>query len=177
MYWSKKYDGWENKSQPDKKKIKEKEIADIQKLIKGAEKAGSNFWSHVHTDLNQMKDLDLIKIEAIDDKIKSGQYLEEGKDASVYTMSAVGLHPALVGTTPNNGLGGAGSNIREAYNLFIMSNLSRQELVFEPINNVVVEYNGWEDVVFRPKNKFMTTLDTGVETSSTPQASTSKTKQ
>ena len=178
-YWSLKFgDEFETKSKDKKAEIIKDEIERIQKLVTGAEKTGVNFWSVFYSDLPQLKDLDLIKIEAIDDKIKTGQYLEEGKDASTYTMSAVGLHPALVGTTPNNGLGGAGSNIREAYNLNILTNKPRQDLVLEPLNLLVTEYNGWGvDTVFRFKNQFMTTLDTGTEMSSKAQSQTSNTQK
>lgn len=175
-YWKFKYEDFDRKTKEQRTEIMRKEIDSIQKLISGAEKTGNNFWSMFYSDIPQLKDLDLVKLEPIDDKIKSGQYLEEGKDASIYTMSAIGLHPALVGTMPNNGLGGAGSNIREAYNLHILTNKSRQDLILEPLNLLVVEYNGWGvDTVFRFKNQFMTTLDTGTETSSKAQQQTSNT--
>jgi hypothetical protein len=174
-YYPKKYpDTWQKMNAAQRSEVKKTEIEGIQALISGAEKSGGNFWSVFHSDLNTGKDNDLIKISALDDKIKSGQYLEEGKDASVYIMSAIGLHPALVGTMPNNGLGGAGSNIREAYNLHILTNKSRQDLILEPLNNLIVEYNGWDPkMIFRFKNSFMTTLDTNKETSNTPQTQTS----
>ena len=177
-YWDMKYDGFEKKTAAERTKIKSDEIEKIQQLLTGSENAGKNFWSVFHSDLNMGKDNELIKIEAVDDKIKDGKFLEDGKDASIYTMSAVGLHPALVGTMPNNGLGGAGSNIREAYNLHILTNKSRQDLILEPLNNLVVPYNGWDpETVFRFKNQFMTTLDTGTETSSKAQTSTSNTSK
>jgi hypothetical protein len=177
QYWALKYKGFELKTISDQTKIKADEIDTIQKMLTGSDNAGKNFWSVFHSDLNMGKDNELIKIEAIDDKIKDGKWLEDGKDASIYTMSAVGLHPALVGTMPNNGLGGAGSNIREAYNLHILTNKSRQDLILEPLNNLVVDYNGWTDITFRFKNQFMTTLDTGTETSSKAQISTSNTSK
>jgi hypothetical protein len=176
-YWDLKFDGWDKKTQAEKTKIKQDEIDHVQRLLAGAENAGKNFWSTFHSDLNMGKDNELIKIEPIADLLKDGTFLEDGKDASTYTMSAVGLHPALVGTMPNNGLGGAGSNIREAYNLHILTNKSRQDLILEPLNNLVVDYNGWTDITFRFKNQFMTTLDTGTETSSKAQTSTSNTSK
>jgi hypothetical protein len=174
-YWSTKYDDYNKKNTAEKIQIKRTELESIQSLISGAEKSGVNFWSGFFSDLNTGKDNELIKITPIDDKIKSGQYLEEGKDASIYTMSAVGLHPALVGTMPNNGLGGAGSNIREAYNLHILTNKSYQDLILEPLNNLIIEYNGWDPrMVFRFKNSFMTTLDTNTEVSQIPQKQTAQ---
>lgn len=170
QYWEVKYKDWSKKTDPQKKKAMEAELTEIQNLITGAEKAGSNFWSVFLTDINQGKMVDMVKITPLDDKIKSGQYLEEGKDASIYTMSAVGLHPALIGTMPGGGLSGAGSNIREAYNLHMLSNKSFGDLVLEPLNMVAIPFNGWDPrMIFRFKNSFMTTLDTNTETSANPQ--------
>lgn len=174
-YWTIKFDGYDTKTLKEKTAIKKNEIEVIQGLITGAEKAGVNFWSAFYSDLNQGKDNDLIKISPIDDKIKDGKYLDDGKDASAYTMSAVGLHPALVGTTPSSGLGGAGSNIREAYNLHMLTNKSRQDLILEPLNNLIIEFNGWPvEMEFRFKNQFMTTLDTNTEVSNKPQKQTTE---
>jgi hypothetical protein len=80
----------------------------------------------------------------------------------------VGIHPALLGTMPNNGLGGAGSNIREAHLLYTMKIKPHQDLILEPLNNVVIPYNDWPpEMEFRFRNSFMTTLDKGSETSKT----------
>jgi hypothetical protein len=87
QYWITKYSGWDKKPLAEQTQIKKNEIEGIQSLISGAEKTGVNFWSVFHSDLTRGVDNDLIKITPIDDKIKSGQYLEEGKDASVYLMS------------------------------------------------------------------------------------------
>ena len=74
------------------------------------------------------------------------------------------MHPALSGITPNSGMGGAGSNIREAYNLHIIMNQFNQDLILEPLY-VVRDYNGWgDDIEFKFKNSLMTTLDAGKET-------------
>ncbi|OFY87843.1 MAG: hypothetical protein A3F72_02940 [Bacteroidetes bacterium RIFCSPLOWO2_12_FULL_35_15] len=168
MYWEKKFDGWAKMPDKDKTNIKKKEIESMQDTLMGAEKAGRSLISVVHHEFNGGnggKEFNLIQIEAIDDKIKDGKYLEDGKDASLRTMSAIGLHPALVGTMPNNGMGGAGSNIREAYNLHVMTNKSRQDLILEPLNNLIIEFNGWDpEIEFRFRNQFMTTLDKGSET-------------
>lgn len=175
IYWVKKFKDYETLPKKEQNEIKQKEVAAIQDLISGAENAGKNFYSVFLANEQYGKEIDLIKITPIDNKIKSGQFLEDGKDASLYTMSALGLHPALTGTMPNSGLGGAGSNIREAYNLHMLTNKSRQDLILEPLNLLVAEYNGWENVTFRFRNQFMTTLDTGTETTATPQSSTTKT--
>jgi hypothetical protein len=164
-YWTAKFEGYDIMPLSEKKAIKEKEMTAIQDMLVGSAKAGKSFVSPKYWDPITGKEQDLITIESIDDKLQDGKYLEEGKDASLYKGAAVGLHPALVGSVPNSGMGGAGSNIREAYNLHVLSSRSRQDLILEPLNNVLIEYNGWPlNMEFAFRNQFMTTLDAGKET-------------
>jgi hypothetical protein len=165
QFWPLKYSDWSTIDEAKRQLIKKTELENFQKLLAGAEKNGNSLVTPFKSDFNLGKEFSLWKITAIDDKIKAGQFLEEGKDASLYKMSAIGLHPALVGTMPNNGLGGAGSNIREAYNLHMMMITAHQDIILEPLNNLIKYYNGWnEQVEFRFKNSFMNTLDKGTET-------------
>lgn len=167
LYWKKKFPDFDNKSPEEKVKIKEDELKAFQSTMSGTDQAGNNFFTTMLTDEANGRDMSLWKITPIDDKISDGKYLEDGKEASLYKMSAVGLHPALVGTMPNNGLGGAGSNIREAYNLHMLSITAHQDIILEPLY-IMRDYNGWgDDVEFRFRNSFMNTLDKGTETTKT----------
>lgn len=164
-FWELKYPGFEALTKEGKEAIKQEELGKIQDLLSGVEKSGNSLFSPFISDPAMGKEYSLWKITAIDDKIKAGMFLEEGKDASLYKMSAIGLHPALIGTMPNNGMGGAGSNIREAYNLHMMKIKYHQHLILEPLNKLIKYFNGWDpEVEFRFKNDFMTTLDAGKET-------------
>lgn len=164
MYWEKKFPGWLTMKDKEKSDKMREELDAIQATLVGAVNAGKSIRSVIHHEPNTGKEFELMKITPIDDKIQDGKYLEDGKDASLYTMSAIGLHPALVGTMPNNGLGGAGSNIREAYNLHMFTIKAMQDLVLEPLNNLLIEFNGWNpDMEFCFNNQLMTTLDAGKE--------------
>lgn len=168
QFWPKKYEGFESKTPAEKANIKTEEFRIFQELLTGLDKAGSNLFTPFITDLPNHKEYSLWKVTVLNDKFQSGVFLEDGKDASLYKMAAMGIHPALLGTMPNNGLGGAGSNIREAHLLYTMKIKPHQDLILEPLNNVVVPYNKWpDDMEFRFKNSFMTTLDKGSETSKT----------
>lgn len=167
LYWENKYPGWKDKLQAEREKIRLDELTKFNEILTGVEKAGNSIITAMHTDPVLGKEYSLWKITIIDDKYKSGQFLEDGKDASLYKMSAIGLHPALIGTMPNNGMGGAGSNIREAYNLHMMMVRAHQDIILEPLD-LVKAYNGWpDDLVFRFRNSFMNTLDAGKETTQT----------
>lgn len=167
QFWELKYPGFDSKELSEKVSIKETEFKLFQDVMSGATSAGGNLYSPMITDIVTAKEYSLWKITAIDDKIKDGTFLEDGKDASLYKYSAMGIHPALLGTMPNNGLGGAGSNIREAHLLYTMKIRPHQDIILEPLNYLVVPYNKWEGVTFRLKNSFMNTLDKGSETTNT----------
>lgn len=163
QFWGWKFTDWVKKTEVQKKKAMQDELNRFVSFMKGADKTGAPFFSSFKTDPNTGKEFPGWVIDVIDDKLKDGKYLEDGKEASAHKMAALGLHPALVGTMPNSGLGGAGSNIREAYNLFILENQPNQDLLLAPLY-VVRDYNGWPpEIVFRFKNSLMTTLDTGKE--------------
>lgn len=168
QFWTHKYKDFESKTPAEQTKIRIDEFTAFQAKLAGAEKAGGNIFTSFLTDLTNGKEFSLWKVNVLDDKIQSGTFLEDGKDASLYKMSSIGIHPALLGTMPNNGLGGAGSNIREAYNLHMLKVRAHQDIILEPLNNLVKYYNGWpEDLVFRFRNSFMNTLDKGSETTKT----------
>jgi hypothetical protein len=165
QYWVKKFTEWDSLSTEEKAVKKKTEIEQFQSIMAGAEKSGNNLYTTMITDVAMSKEYSLWKINVLDDKLKDGTFLEDGKDASLYKYSAMGIHPALLGTMPNNGLGGAGSNIREAYILHLMTERAVQDILLEPLMNLVNPYNGWDDVTWRFKNSFMNTLDKGSQTS------------
>jgi hypothetical protein len=167
QYWSSKYQNWNSMTIDQREQKVDETMKTFSDILSGVENAGNSLVTAMKTNLEMGKEISLWKISPIDSSIKNGQFLEEGKDASLYKAAAVGLHPALIGTVPNNGLGGAGSNIRESYNLNNIRNRSAQDILLEPLT-VVRDYNGWnKNVVFRIKNPFMTTLDKGKEQSQT----------
>jgi hypothetical protein len=165
LYWEKKFPGWSKLSDKEKNTKMREELDAIQATLVGAQNAGKSIRSIIHHDFNGAgKEFEMMKITPIDDKIQDGKYLEDGKDASTYKMSAIGLHPALIGTLPNNGMAGAGSNIREAYNLHMFLAKPMQDLILEPLNNLIIPFNGWNpEMEYYFNNQLMTTLDAGKE--------------
>lgn len=167
QYWSWKYKDFDKKTQQQKTTLITAELQAFSDAMKGAEKTGKPFYSSFKTDQATGKEFSGWKINVIDDKIKDGKYLEDGKYASLEIMNAIDVHPALTGMTPDSGLGGAGSNIREAYNLHILTNRPHQDLILDPLY-MIRDYNGWSsEIEFRFYNSFMNTLDKGSETTQT----------
>jgi hypothetical protein len=164
LYWPSKYKNWNEKTDAEKKKAQDTDIKMFTDIMSGVENSGNSLITGMKTSFDLNKEFSLWKVNVVDNKIKKGEFLEEGKEASLNKMSAIGLHPALVGSMPNNGMGGAGSNIREAYNLNAILSKTKQDILLEPLK-VVRDYNGWDPrIQFRIKNAFMLTLDKGKET-------------
>jgi len=164
QYWQHRYEKWTGMTAAERAKIKKDDLEKMEATLVGAEKAGKSLTSIVHHDFNKNLEYEMVKISVIDDKLKDGKYIEDGKEGSIQILNAVGLHAALTGVIPSDGLGGSGSNIREAYNLHLMKSKSRQDLLLEPLY-VVKKYNKWNpQLVFRINNVMFTTLDKGKET-------------
>jgi len=177
QYWGWKFKDFQKKTESEQKKLITGEIQAFVDAMKGADKTGKPFFSAFKSDPHTGKDYSGWKVHVIDDKIKDGQYLEDGKEASAQIMNAIGVHPALTGMTPDSGLGGAGSNIREAYNLHILTNRPHQDLILAPLY-LIKQYNGWdEEVEFRFRNSFMNTLDKGSETTQATKQADKKTEE
>jgi hypothetical protein len=153
--------GWSKLTIDEKKKEQDKKVKALQDFAMGIDNKGKAIAIGFQWD--GKNEVPLVKFTPVKAAIEKGEYLEEGKEASVQKAQAADLHPALIGFTPNSGLGGAGSNIREAYNMHILMSQVDQDILLEPLK-VVRDFNGWpEDLVFRFKNSLMTTLDAGKE--------------
>jgi hypothetical protein len=169
-FWGHKYKDWSGKNEKEQQELMKLEIEIFKKVMSGAENAGNSLITAMLTKPEYNKEYSMWKITAIENKFQKGEFMEEMKEASIAKSAAVGLHPALVGTVANSGMGGAGSNIREAYNLANILNKPMQDLLLEPLY-MIAEFNGWpEDIEFAIKNPFMTTLDAGKELTNTKPA-------
>lgn len=168
LYWEIKYTNWTKMSDAEKMTAIETETTAMEETLTNAVNAGKSIRSGVLHNKNypQYSGIELVKITPIDDIMKDGKYLEDGKDASFYKSTAIGLHPALGMMTA--GMSGAGSNIREAYNLHIFMAKAVQDESLSCLNNVVVPFNRFpEEMVFYYNNQQMTTMDAGKEVKST----------
>ena len=92
------------------------------------------------------------KIEAIDNKIKDGIYIEDSNEASSHLLYALSMDPTIIGSQPGSKLGsGSGSDKQVAFNIYIDTVKAHQDLILEPFR-WIAEYNGWEPYTFKFKN-------------------------
>ncbi|PJJ59439.1 hypothetical protein [Hymenobacter chitinivorans] len=167
-YWKWKYPDWDTKTTEDRRQIIGDELADFEKTMAGAEGAGKSILTITFTDpQNPGQLIQAFKVTAIDDKIKSGIYIEDSQEAASHIYTALQVDPTLSGISPGKGMGaGSGSDKRVAFNAFIATHYYLQQLILEPLN-LVRDYNGWDpDIEFRFLNTEINTLDQAAESSS-----------
>lgn len=99
-----------------------------------------------------------ITIEAIDDKLKEGVYIEDSQEASTHLLTALAEDPTLSGNGPGKQYGaGSGSDKGMAFNIKMSTIRIRQDLLAQPFG-LMRDYNGWDpDYIFRFRNSLMTT--------------------
>ena len=113
-------------------------------------------------------------ITAIPDLFKDEKYLGDSQEADSHIFFALGLDATLIGTVPGKGMGaGSGSDKRVAMNIAIANSKAEQDIILEPLN-FIFRFNGFiNPTTGLPytiwfKNYWVTTLDTGKETSQKP---------
>lgn len=162
-YWEWKYGDWEIKDKKERQSIIRDEVAAFEKTMTGVEGAGKSIFSITFPDpQDPSKAISAFKVTAIDDKLKSGLYVEDSQEAASWVYTAIGVAPTLRGIHPGKEMGGgSGSDARVAFNNFISTSKFPQDLVLEPLH-FVRDYNGWpENLQFRFSAPLIMTLDSG----------------
>jgi hypothetical protein len=170
-YWPWKFKGdWEKFSDAEKKEKIKAEFDGISAMLHGAPQAGKSYYSAFFYD-EQQRANPYIKITAIDNKLKSGIYVEDSNEAMGYLFTALEMDPTLMGSVPGKNFGsGSGSDKRVAQNNYVSLATMYVDIILEPIR-FIANYNGWTEkypnLVFKMQNTLINTLDTGKETSAT----------
>ena len=136
-----------------------KEYADINKFLKGADKAGKSIITFEKKDPTG-KPYPLIRIESIRNEFKGGEYLEDSEEVSNIIAYGMLVHPSLVGATPGKNKNISGTEARE---LFIL-----KQALLKPFRDRILKpfylikaINKWpDDLYFVIPNIELTTLDT-----------------
>lgn len=139
------------------KRIK-KEYADLENFVKANEKTGSTIITFTKRD-PRGEPYPMIKIEAVRNEIKGGEYIEDSEEVSNLIHYAFMVQPSLVGPSPGKNKTINGTEARE---LFIIKQATlkpfRDRLLY-PFY-VIKAINKWpDDLHFVIPNLELTTLD------------------
>ncbi len=169
-YWEFRYKGeWEKISGDASlrsSKIKET-IEEIETSLTNVENAGKSIKSWLRTGADGKQESAIV-IHQLDDKIKTGMYIEDSQEAFIHIAFSFGVDPTLIGMTPGKSIGssGSGSDKRVAYNIYMLNCKADQDIILEPLH-FIRDLNGWNpEIKFMFKNYYIATLDQGKEVTS-----------
>lgn len=170
-YWKTKWKDWESLPQTKKIELMQGELKNFNSMMQGENQAGMSLLTAFYTEPASGKEVSMWKITAIDDKMKSGIYIEDSQEASSHAFMALGVDPTLIGVSPGKGMGaGSGSDKRVAFNIYMNNCKPDQDIIVEPLE-FIRDYNGWDpDIQFWFRNYWISTLDQGAETKAIFQA-------
>lgn len=178
-YWESRFDTWNTLTNEDKQAKKNTIYTEIDNCLTGSSNSGKNLWSGYIIDPITQKEVEYIKVESLDDKIKDGKYIEDSQEGVATILYSLGFDGTLIGSTPAKSMGGgSGSDKREAWNIFITNCKPEQDKILEPIDfmaqyNGIVDENG-EPYTFWFKNYYLQTLDKVAPEKRNTQAGTEK---
>jgi hypothetical protein len=163
-YWPSLFSGWDKMTDSEKEQSKASFLLEFTKRMTSPENANKTLMTQFFYSKTGEERV-AWKVTAIDDKIKTGIYVEDSQEASTHLMNAMGLDPTLFGSGPGKGFSaGSGSDKNSAYNLYMASIKPHHDLILAPLY-VVRDYNGWDPgIEFRLATTFMSASTSGKPT-------------
>lgn len=143
----------------DRKKRMKKEYDDIRKFLSGAKNSGKAAIGKMKYTPDG-KEIPGIKIVAMENHFKGGEYVEDSEEVSNILAYGMGVHASLIGS---HGKGGtiSGSEARELFLIKQSMMKPIRDRILKPLY-VIKAINKWpEDIDFVIPNMKLTTIDQG----------------
>jgi hypothetical protein len=159
-YWStvnSEYAGLEPAKQ---KEYRDEVLSNLDDFLSDKKNNFKSLVSHYITDSVTGKETSGWHIEAVDNKIKSGDWLPTTMEADNQIARAIGLDPSISGQQSSAGIGsGSGSDKRVAYNNALFMSVADEKIVLDVLQ-IVKKINKWpSNVKFAFRHKKHTTTD------------------
>jgi len=141
-YFQNKYkETWDDFSDDEKEKKRQLFVLFIDDNLRGNANAATSIWSMIYKD-DEGKPISGLKITAIDDKLKDGAFLPDGKVADEQIFLAIGIDATVLSAgTPGMGAG-SGSDKRVAWNILSARSKPKRETTLE-VFEFIQQYNNW----------------------------------
>lgn len=171
QYWNRKYPKYASLTEAQQKAIDKKEIDAFLKFFK--EKRGAVHMSRFKQVGKEEYSDWKINVIGGDKQFGEGAYIEDDVQSGYVITRGLNVPPVLIGVAPGKGgMGaGSGSDLREAYNAYIIGCKADQRHILRPYY-YTSQINGWDkkyggankklDWIF--ENYHLSTLDHGRET-------------
>ena len=143
----------------ERKKRIAKEYENIKEFISGIDNHGKLWLSGFYQNPDG-KEVSMVKINLIDSSKEGGDWTDDIQESSNTICYADNIHPNLVGATPGKSqTNNSGSDKRELFTLKQSLEKAPHDILCT-VHNVVIAFNGWDDVVYPDIPLIMlTTLD------------------
>ena len=143
----------------ERKKRIAKEYENIKEFISGIDNHGKLWVSGFYQNPDG-KEVSMVRINLIDSSKEGGDWTDDIQESSNTICYADNIHPNLVGATPGKSqTNNSGSDKRELFTLKQSLEKAPHDILCT-VHNVVIAFNGWDDVVYPDIPLIMlTTLD------------------
>lgn len=162
--WKRWYPDWDDYS-ADKRATKTKEKKkELEELLIGVENDLASIKSFISVTFRNPVTGEAekgIEVEAVDDKLKTADWVPDSQAADQQIVQTIGLDPSETGLQPSGGKMGAGSGSDKRVSRInsIGINSSLEKVIFEPLE-IIRDFNQWpEDIKFTFTHALPTTLD------------------
>lgn len=147
-YWHRKYGTqcWEGKTEAERNTAIQEELIKMDTFLKGVENSGKSFVSFYGHDPVTNKPYPGFEITAIDNKLKSEDYLPDATAAYSAICFAMGYDPTLIGAglIDKRNSGGSGSDKRESLANLQSSMPVDRYVSLEPLR-IITKINKWNE--------------------------------
>lgn len=134
---------WENMSDIRKRELIGEYAQKIEDTLTGAENWGKSVQTVFrYSPDGEGKEMDFVKIDVIDHKFKSDEWIPGNENASGTIAQAIGIDPTTIGMQKSGVASGSGSDKRVAFNTSSMSNTIYQKIILWQLN-FIARFNGW----------------------------------
>ncbi|HVZ96418.1 MAG TPA: hypothetical protein VG847_06060 [Chitinophagaceae bacterium] len=163
------YEIWKKMTEAEQTNKRKDLLEQMDEFLSGDENAFASFISFFEINIIDKTEYGRIKISEIPDTSKIDKEMLSMTAAELELLISMGIPPNIfgAGTVGTGQMRSGGSDLREAFLIYIASlNLERQ-VFLEPLY-LMRDFNGWDsDIIFRHRDTILTTLDTGSGTKKT----------
>lgn len=158
-YFENKFkDTWDDFSDEEKELERKTFVEFIDTNLRGNKNAATSIWSMIYKD-SDGKQISGIKVTSIDDKLKEGAFLPDGKVADEQIFLAIGIDATILAAGTPGMSGGSGSDKRVAWNILSARSKPKRETTLE-VFEFIQQYNNWpSELVGAFEDTDITTLD------------------
>lgn len=163
-WWEWKYPEFKDLKHEARLEIMKKERASMEAMLSGENNAGKSIWTTGFTTA-EGKQIKGLEITELGSRFGSNDYIEDVQEATSQLFLATNMPATLMGVSMGKKMGaGSGSDIREAYNMYVPSQKIYRDILLEPWHKAF-EYNKFpSDLRLYFSYNTITTLDQHTET-------------